>query len=360
VSGRPGPGRGKSVAFAAIALILFFGGLEVGLRVLHVGEDPVGTLRFGYDTGIPVFDTDGVLREGTFHEYPLFGPDPVLFWRPLEDTPFTGTDGLRKPVPASRGKPPGDVRLGVLGDSCSFLGETPYPEILARLLEERLGRPVDVVNASCPGYTSTQGRARLDEVLAWRPDVLLVYFGWNDHWNSLNGMTDSELMRRRERRRGLLGPLRRLRLVRGLESLLRPAAGGPARTVRVPPDEYRENLEAIAEGAAGRGARVVWITAPTALSRSAMPEWASEFWGRFYEMTREEVENIPVAHARYNDIVREVARESGGLLVDLAAEWAPAASDPRFRRDGIHLTAAGHRAAAAAALEAMEERRTSE
>lgn len=57
-------------------------------------------------------------------------------------------------------------------------------KVYASLLEEELaarGRKVRVVNAGIGGNTTEQGRARFDaDVLAQRPDVVIVFFGAND------------------------------------------------------------------------------------------------------------------------------------------------------------------------------------
>lgn len=47
-----------------------------------------------------------------------------------------------------------------------------------RLLEERLGRPI--TNLGVPGDTTADGLARLDEVLALRPSVVILLLGGND------------------------------------------------------------------------------------------------------------------------------------------------------------------------------------
>lgn len=48
-----------------------------------------------------------------------------------------------------------------------------------RLLEQRIGRPI--VNLGVPGDTTADGLARLDEVLAMQPAVVIVLLGGNDY-----------------------------------------------------------------------------------------------------------------------------------------------------------------------------------
>ena len=148
----------KKAIFSIAATLIFFSLLEVALRITGLGTPPViGTLRFGYETGIPQFDADGIEREGQlFQDYPLFEADPILFWKPISHTPFTGPEGLRLPVPLLKEKPPGVYRLAIIGDSCSFLGSVLYPQRFVELAQCESSLRFEVINASCPGYTSFQ------------------------------------------------------------------------------------------------------------------------------------------------------------------------------------------------------------
>ncbi|MCZ6836539.1 MAG: SGNH/GDSL hydrolase family protein, partial [Planctomycetota bacterium] len=175
----------RKLAFSLVTVLLFFTILEVGLRVAGLGEAQViGELHFGYNTGVPKFDEDGIEQEGEPYNLPLFEEDDELFWKPIGPTRFTGMHGFRRPEPQTKSKPSDTFRFVVLGDSCSFLGKSPYPNEYARLLSERIGSPVDFANVSCPGYTTYQGRLLVDSIWEWNPDLLIVYFGWTDHRNS--------------------------------------------------------------------------------------------------------------------------------------------------------------------------------
>jgi lysophospholipase L1-like esterase len=210
---------------------------------------------------------------------------------------------------------------------------------------------VETINASCPGYSSCQGLRRLDDVWPWKPDWLVVYFGWNDHWNSLTGRTDAELASLRvfQPVHEWLQPFHTYwaaaRLVDAGEAAARVST---RRTPRVPLDDYRANLEQMAAAARRHECRVVFVTAPTALVDGQLPQWAFPFFQQYYEMTPGEVDAIPAVHRQYNDMVRQVAARSGELVLDLAEAWRPDESAGYFRRDGIHLTEQGHAAAARA------------
>ena len=342
----------KKIVFSSVVVVGVFALLEIGLRVARIGEPPViGVLRFGYETGIPVFDSDGIEREGeVFQDVPLFEVDPVLFWKPIANTPFTGPAGLRLPAPTNKSKKEGVFRIGVIGDSCSFLGLNLYPNRFAELVREKTGREVEVVNASCPGYTSLQGVRRLADVWDWQPDLILVYFGWNDHWKSLNGETDRDVMQRQllsDQARTWLGKSRIFWCLYSLRTKLAPAVSISRAPVRVPLEDYRENLQSILRDAEGHGCPTIFVTAPSAYHDGQVPQWAFGFFGEFYKMSPDEVVSIPRMHEAYNDIVREVAASSStAAVLDIAQQWSSPSEvqkDPeRFRGDRIHLTDPGH------------------
>jgi hypothetical protein len=229
----------KKIVFSLVAVVGVFVFLELALRVARIGEPPtIGTMRFGYDTGIPIFDSDGIEREEElFRDIPLFEADLLLFWKPIANTPFTGDEGLRLPTPESKEKRADVYRIGIIGDSCSFLGTDLYPNHFARMVAESTGRATEVVNTSCPVYTSPQGRRRLRDVWPWKPDLIVVYFGWNDHWKSLNGQTDRELVERQvlsDKAKSWMGKSRLVWRLYSLRTKLAPPAALDESPVRVP------------------------------------------------------------------------------------------------------------------------------
>lgn len=340
----------KRLLFAAIVCITFFAALELTFAVVGLGDRPVvGKLQLGFRDGVPIYDADGIEVEGEGYQLPLFEADPWLSWKPIADTPYTGVDGLRKPVPSARPKAAGVYRIAVLGDSCSFLGRYLYVNRLEDLLQEHCAMKVDVVNASCPAYSSFQGVRRLDEVLRWEPDILIVYFGWNDHWQSLNGKTDAEVAANREVAGGIAKVLHFSRVYWTIFNLAASNSavtrGGEKRNPsRVPLEDYRDNLHHIAGKTKQSGCSVVFITAPTMLIENQMSQKSIEFFGKFHAMNRRDVEAIPATHAAYNEAVRKTAKEfSHADLVDLERLWKIEEMQDRFRADGIHFTETGHR-----------------
>jgi lysophospholipase L1-like esterase len=297
----------RRLALAAASVVVTLILTEVVLRVTGFGlMSP--ELSFGANT------RDALSRG-------QFVPDPVLFWTlPPGATTIDRAIGAvhpRRPLPPDRGVP----RVLLLGDSCTRLAvdSLPYPA----MLQEALGSKVEILTAAVPGYSSYQGLAWLrSQLLAVRPDLVVVYFGWNDHWRA-TGRTDRDYA-------ASLSP-GRLRLL----SLLRRRPTIPP--LRVPADDYRANLTAIVAEVTAAGGRVLFVRAPSNLTPEAR--------GRLVQTGYTLMADDPVAlHRAHLRILDDVAAAAGAAVLDADAIFAgtPAAA-PLLHRDGIHLTAAGHR-----------------
>jgi lysophospholipase L1-like esterase len=161
-----------------IAVVCTLGAVEVVFRIL------------GYQ---PLYDVYS-------HPDNFFAPDDALGWsyRPGATGVFVGPRpfpitfrtevrvnslGLRGPEPTDIG--PGGLRVVVLGDSVvsglEVAENETYSEVAAALLWERLGVPVQFINAGVRGYGTDQAwllyRERLKKL---RPDVVLFHANAND------------------------------------------------------------------------------------------------------------------------------------------------------------------------------------
>jgi lysophospholipase L1-like esterase len=82
------------------------------------------------------------------------------------------------------------VRILAVGDSSTFgygvQTDETYTAVLERVLSKRFpGRAVEVINAGTPGWSSGNGAAFLArEGLAWKPDAVLIHFGYNEQLGS--------------------------------------------------------------------------------------------------------------------------------------------------------------------------------
>ena len=265
--------------------------------------------------------------------------------------------GLRDDEPLGAAKPSGELRLLVLGDSVTFGNgvATPdtYPEVLERLLRER-GLAVRALNAGVQGYSVHQEADFLRERgLGLEPDALLVGFYENDV--TIRTPIGSETARAMIGAGGHLLPrplvygLKRLRSLVFVSYLLREA-----RWRWFPPEadyhsrdlfqdqpspaserswrDVRDSLAAIAAAARGRGIEPVLAVFPH----------PSQLEPSLLERT-------------YQGRVLAIAGEIGMTAVDLLPAFRAAAARgevPFIAFDG-HPSAAGHRAAAEALVDAV-------
>lgn len=111
----------------------------------------------------------------------------------------TNRYGLRGPDPAMP-KPPGVVRLLLLGDSFTFGFPVRDEETFGRLIEEglrRQGRAVEVINGGVSSYSPTLHYVSLrDQYLAFEPDAVILWYDLgdlqDDYWYQKNLVYDEQ------------------------------------------------------------------------------------------------------------------------------------------------------------------------
>lgn len=298
----------KKIGLAVAATIIALGLAEGVLRLTGLGAlvpttslDPHTASRL--DSGVFVFDRDLLWREPS-------GPP---------DQAHRGGHFVR--VGDTLPQADGRLRVLVLGDSCVRLSRTNAPWSVR--LEQVLGPDrVLVRNASLPGYTSWQGLAWLNkQLLAWQPDLVIVSFGWNDHWRATR-WEDKQWAR-------ALDPAR-LRLL-GL-GRLQPAA----KPLRVTADDYRANLQEIARLVSDHGGRTVVVLPPQNINAAN----AAKYLENGNTLPGDE----PLAlHSGYLAAARAAA-VGGSLALAEADAWFEAVGEPilLLEADGIHPTDPGH------------------
>jgi lysophospholipase L1-like esterase len=250
-----------------------------------------------------------------------YGTDPDLFW--------VTRDYSEKLRAAARSHP----AVIFMGDSCTEFGTYPA-ETIAQLAGAH-GITVSGIHVAVGGWSSEQGLAQLSrDIVPLHPRVIVVYYGWNDHWMAL-GPTDAEL---RQARRFLSLSEHSRVMQLALEVRMGLAARHAKSENRVPPDRYEQNLESIAGTATRAGIVPVFVTAP---SNHVAGDEPAHLLRRH---VRSLAEVIPL-HKQYVELTRDAAKASGAVLCDAvtAFEALPPPHDQYFQRDGIHFTAAGDR-----------------
>ena len=95
----------------------------------------------------------------------------------------------------TREKAEGTFRVISLGDSCTAQSDWPYSRWLDKRLREEPPSTThawEAFNMGTHGYSLVQGAKLFElETADMAPDIVSVYFGWNDHWLS-GGPTDRE------------------------------------------------------------------------------------------------------------------------------------------------------------------------
>ena len=223
-------------------------------------------------------------------------------------------------------KPPGRLRVVAIGDSntLGWAGPTGpnWPQAVGQLLAER-GIEADVINGGVWGYSSLQGVARLRQVLAFEPDLVLVSFGSNDAVQV--AIPDRRFAGKSEGRRKFEGWFHNYRLGQLTTAVINATRGGGASLEsRVRLDEYRENLEKMVEMAAAEDVQLAFLTRPFEF------QIPNDLWWKNFGYD-------------YNVATAEVAAEAGVPLVDFYSHF-------KGRRglfaDESHFTAQGHDLAA--------------
>jgi lysophospholipase L1-like esterase len=333
----------KLFASAAVT-VLVLGLLELGARLAGGAREP--ERRFGqFEEQVHV-----LLRRG------LFVRDPELFWRlaPADgiETPIApgglrvNSRGLRGPE-WPRAAAPGVTRIVTLGDSCTFgwrvTEAEAYPAVLGELLRGR-GLRAEVINAGVPGYTSVQALRLLQlELLAYEPQAVVFYFGWNELWPA-RGQPDvaQAVSGRLVELENVLDRSHLYRLLRRGYVAVRSDLGerrDAGTQPRVSPEQYRQVLERLVQLCRDRGLQLALMTQPARQAPHA------RCWS-------------PPQHellAQMNAITREAAVGEGTVLVDGAALLAAEPQDETFV-DCVHPSASGHRLLAAALAEALAGR----
>ncbi len=238
----------------------------------------------------------------------------------------------------TREKPPGTMRLIAMGDSCTAQGLPPYSDRLHDLLQQDppTSQPWESYNTGVFGYSLLQGHRQFQKhVRHYQPDIVTIYFGWNDHW--LYDKPDDQRLaiRMNPAAAASIAALREKKFFALLAGLAKPPepqqSAEDGKTFRVPQPRYAETLKMLIADIRAVGAQPLVITAPR---RDLDESLVRAGYGR-------STDEAETAHDEYVELTRQVARETGAEVLDLAAIFAPAEFDRYFTNDGIHFTEEG-------------------
>jgi len=305
--------------------------------------------KLGFEANVSPIVIKGENDE-IYGKYGILG-DPVFTWKFSPGGEFKGWKinalGFRDRE-ITQTKPPGTVRVICYGDSCTADGGPPYSGCLHQLLrnEPPTGTSWEAFNMAVYGYSSVQGLKVFQlQGRQLAPDIVTLYFGWNDHWMcGYRPDSNNQALRLGRFSGSIMKILRKKRFGQLLIKAVTPGRNIAVEKVngelpadieeryRVPPDEYRYTLSRFVRDAREAGAIPIMITAPR--GPTLTHHLVKNGQGR-------SIEQLDQAHAQYIEITREVARDMDVELLDLAAILDNEESAPLFNGDGIHLTQDG-------------------
>ncbi len=324
--------------FATMLLALFVIGSELCLRLLDV--DLYYKNQFfpvNRDIDFPsVFKKDAKL-------FWRFRPDKTINSRQYSDISYhinsAGMRGRDFDPRKSR------YRIIALGNSCTFGWGVRFEEIwtsrLQQILDRQAAGKYEVINAGVPGYSSYQGEEYFaNELVKLQPDMVIIMFGWNDHWTAGRGISDAQ---QRMPQRVILTAqniLSSLKIYQFARKLLLSSTEMQAVVPldqtegkrRVSNSEFLANLRSIIATAKSNHTQAVLMIPPVAALSIYFPGMVSHF----HEL-----------HKAYQDEIVTAAKYEQVPLVDLQTAFDKY-SDlyDRPSDDPIHFNARGHDVAA--------------
>jgi len=328
-----GPVRGlwetagfKKLTLALISTYLLFAVVENLLAWTH------------FDAELPPIVFQGQNNAGGV-DVPETTPDAELLYRFTPGTYFQGrlinSLGFREREVDPK-KKPGALRVICMGDSVTGQGRPGYSQYLHDRLTNNppTSQSWEAFNIGVHGYSTLQGLRQFQKMgRLLEPDIVTVFFGWNDHWLNVEGDRQKMGLEMRPVAGRIFEVLRKKRFFRFFIWALSPVQHlsrrekGADRVLRVPPEEYRSTLKAFVKEIRGSGAIPVLITAP----RRSLTD---EVIRKEYIRSIDEGNRI---HDQYVEITRAVARNTQAELLDLAILLTGKECDAYFARDGIHF-----------------------
>jgi lysophospholipase L1-like esterase len=257
-------------------------------------------------------------------------------------------------------KPPGMIRLAFLGASTTFCAEVSsneaaWPHLVWQALEDRFpGAQLDYVNGAFPGYTVDSSTKNLrHRIRPLEPDVIVLYEGVNDLSRETRRLAEQQgILRGNVDDDNFLGRWwltwslveKNLRLL----ARQRNATQEDAPHIRFDPREissgFRTRLTALVRDAQQVAPLVAVATFSQKVRAGQSPEQqVHNSATHLYYMPFLAVNDIVRTFAEYNRVIREVAAETGALLIENENDIP--ADDEHFR-DSVHFTDEGSRAMA--------------
>lgn len=308
----------KNILLAATVFI----SLVVSIIIVEVGLRLIGFNFAFYPTEVQFGWPDPV----TLQE--VYDVDSELLWVPKS---------YPSKVATWKGKRPSVV---FMGDSCTEFGK--YDKFLESMIQENSPHSTyTFVNVGVGGWSSYQGLQQLKrDVLPMKPRVVMIYYGWNDHWTSF-GIEDKEIGKFNLEHPKISSRARVIQLINRAVFTLKQTNSrqNKRKPERVSLSDFTSNLYQMVQMARESGITPILLTAPSSHKKGEEPAYLAFRWLNDLD------ELVPI-HRKYVRAVRDVASKEHVALIDLYAEFGRLPQEDLnnlFTKDGIHLTEAGDR-----------------
>ena len=266
----------------------------------------------------------------------------------------TNSSGFRGPE-IVQPKPKGTVRIAFLGASTTWCAEVSsndhvWPHLVIAAVQQEFPRAqFDYINAGVPGYTMDAMLKSMElRVARLNPDAVVIYEATNDLSGELRQLAVEQGLIANATMRDFSWPGEYSLLWNLVEKNLRvlsaqSAARKNGQRLKVVPstlgEAYRSKLTDVVR-AAQRHAKLVAIATFSAQPRPTQPVDVQmrASASAFLYMPSVTPELLILAYARYNEIARQVAADTGALLIDGEYDIP---GDSRHFVDTVHFTDAG-------------------
>jgi lysophospholipase L1-like esterase len=264
-------------------------------------------------------------------------------------------------------KPEGRLRIGFLGGSTTFCAESTtqqgiWPYLLVEALKKRdPAHGFDFVNGAAAGYSTEQSSINLEKRMApLEPDVLIIYHGTNDltqdtrRLAAAEGLFDPEAMET-----DVVGRywLCWYLLKKNFRFRTRQNPAGKTLRLEYDPETSSHDFHQRLTKLIREAKRVAPVVCLVTFSQRARAEQAPEerreaSSSSLYYMPYLGVDTILAGFEEYNRVIRQVAAETGVLLVEGENDIP---GDAAHFRDSVHLSDQGLALQAERVFEVLSE-----
>ncbi len=211
-------------------------------------------------------------------------------------------------------------RIICLGGSTTFGDSSSpamtYPNILKRMINERLELNYEVINAGVPGYTTLQlKRYLISELFDYKPDILVVAVGWNDIIQSFRKKWTPQDTLNQESKFSFLGKAAVYRLMKKIifkKKVIEIDKGvSDPRALLF----FEKNLMEIAEKAKENNIRLILMEEPIAVSHKDFqkPDMVTTFF-KAYE--KKEIKLRIETFQQYSEVMKKTASANNLPFID--------------------------------------------